>query len=235
MTPPIDPLIVTAADALKSVQDLAAQVARLRQELNAAYDALGSHNRSDLTGQITRLRKALETAQKEDRDSFAEVERLKEKIASLELGGSKADLQIQRFAHEVEKLRRENETLARQVPSEPSYDHSWAVVSHGESSEPSSATSKNSWSAEIPVSDLEPEDLRVPNAGSQTISAPGAFRQHLNQQWCLTIDLSLLPRDDIRIVVGPGMWAVLCNVYRDPATGALTYEPVPINDLPKIP
>lgn len=210
MTPPIDPSIATAAEALKSVQDLAAQVVRLRQDL--------------------------ETAQKQNRDGFANMERVKQERDAWEdtaqnhyrneqyyrglllevakhLGdgvfvcddGSRSeDPLVAKVPELVARLAHENETLARQVPPEP---------------------------PTVYPSTSKPEDTVV--EGSMSIG-PSAFRKCLGQQWCCMIDTGLRPSNDIRISVGPGLWVVLCNVYQD-AIGSLTYEPVAINDLPKIP
>lgn len=112
----------------------------------------------------------------------------------------------------IGELLRENETLARNMPPEPP--------------------------AEEP--DKRPGIVQVMdfstafNTPSGVAAAATPAYKVLGQQWCRVNHENDVPPGAIADKLQGG-WVVLCEVRRDITTGALTYHPLSVEDLPLVP
>jgi hypothetical protein len=106
---------------------------------------------------------------------------------------------------DLAQARRENETMARQVPPVPR-DHP-SVMDIEEAMKFSGG--------------LFPADMGV--------TSSSAFTKVIGQAWCRTDGR---PPDGSIVGYTEGM--VLCNVHQDVATGALAYVPISFDDLPRV-
>jgi hypothetical protein len=125
--------------------------------------------------------------------------------------------QCQVLSDKNQDLLRENETLARNVPPESPPDdpifwnpYNGAVQDHRDGTIIQPDTDKERAKRGLPPLEYPP----VP----------------IGQAWCRTENRH--PRGCL--VLGWGNNAVLCNVYQDVMTGAVTYAPIPFDELPHV-
>jgi hypothetical protein len=133
--------------------------------------------------------------------------------------------ELARLPKRIERLIRENETLARNVPPEPSVT-SLDGVHYAQTTE-AAPEKPFAWTGKTPEEQAALDEL---NALATTCRIVG-------QQWCSTSGNRTLS-DAVQFYIDhplSGKVLVLCNVNQNVVTGALTYEPVRVSDLPSLP
>jgi hypothetical protein len=118
----------------------------------------------------------------------------------------------------IATLRRENETLARNVPPEPPADdpifwnpYNGAVQDHRDGTVIQPDTDKERAKRGLPPLETESPVL-------------------IGQQWCRS---GRTAPDDGVVLNYPDGWVVLCSTYQS-ADGTLTYRPLAVRDLPEV-
>ena len=133
---------------------------------------------------------------------------------------------VREMDERVGDLVRENETLARNMPPEPPSFHETAIH---EMQDRIVRKTAEAW-----LQDAPPADTAAPEPPAETPVVvtydPACFRttKVIGQAWCKT---DRATNSAIRFNMHNDC-IVLCDVHRDTTTGALTYRPVAVKDLP---
>lgn len=128
------------------------------------------------------------------------------------------------------KLVRENETLARNMPPEPPDDsvfwnpYNGVVQDHRDGTVIQPDTDKERAKRGLPPFEMPESVLDTP------FGAAGRVTKVIGQQWCR----GNASEGHIGVAY-PGGRLVLCEVHQDVQTGALTYHPLSVKDLPIVP
>lgn len=135
---------------------------------------------------------------------------------------------VREMDERVGDLVRENETLARNMPPEPPSFHETAIH---EMQDRIVRKTAEAWLQDAPPADMAaPEPPLMEETPVVMTYDPACFRttEILGQAWCKT---DRATNSAIRFNMHNDC-IVLCDVHRDTTTGALTYRPLAMEDLP---
>lgn len=211
--------LVRELNGVKSVRDsLDTQLKNLRQSYQDAVSKIESLriDKNYAEEQLTHLAKFIGlhgmTWAHVVSEAVSLIERQKKENDQREKEVKNLHASIAEMGRKLDTAVRENETLARNVPPEP----------------PAEESCKRP--GVVQVMDYSP----ALNPDHFAVTQPTGRTKNLGQQWCRVNHENDVPEDAIGDKRRGG-WICLCNVLQDPATGALTYRPVGVKDLPLVP
>lgn len=193
-------------------------------------------------GRVEELEKTLANCQSGNRTLAAVNDRLRaenetlaravERVGFLESGNrdlvaenDRLRRECQRLSDESIALRRENETLARNVPPEPPSGEDRLRLDLETANRLVEKLIHENNSLRGPVPPITCDDAPEPPAGS--------VARHLGQQWCRMLAGTKDHPKGCIYAYYDGRFTFFCDVFQH-RDGSMAYEPVRISDLPEL-